>query len=305
MSGREDLLIKVSKLYYYEKLNQKEIAKKLFLSRSKVSKLLEEARKSGIVQVQINDPFTYEKELALSLCKKYNLKDVFVMKSENATGNIGNQLTEFINDLIISDTYVGVSSGKTLFQLSSTMEIRKKNLVFVPLLAGESYFANGWNANDNAQRFAYRFNQKALVLNSPLLIRSVLLRDEIIKDPLIKPVVDAFDKCDTILMGIGEISEDSSLGQTELTRSEIIDAGENGAKAIFCATFVGGDGKAIEGKNFDHFMGAKITNLKKCEKVIGIATGMKKVEAIRAVLNSGVLHYLCTSDDVAKKLLER
>ena len=47
------LLSKVSKLYYEEGLNQDEIVLKLQLSRSKISRLLKQAREEGIVKITV------------------------------------------------------------------------------------------------------------------------------------------------------------------------------------------------------------------------------------------------------------
>src|SRR5437764_14650346 len=49
-------LVKVAQLYYEDDLNQEEISARLQLSRTKVARLLQEARRIGIVQIRVVAP---------------------------------------------------------------------------------------------------------------------------------------------------------------------------------------------------------------------------------------------------------
>ena len=53
---RKKFLSKIARLYYSERLTQQEIAGRLNISRTKVSRYLDEARKDKIVEIKINLP---------------------------------------------------------------------------------------------------------------------------------------------------------------------------------------------------------------------------------------------------------
>ena len=55
--NEQELMSVVSYLYYYADMNQSDIADRLFLSRSTVSRLLKKARQSGVVELKINEPW--------------------------------------------------------------------------------------------------------------------------------------------------------------------------------------------------------------------------------------------------------
>ena len=57
MNNHESLLVHVAQLYYQQNLNQSEISKIVGLSRPTVSRMLEEAREVGIVEIR-----SYKKE---------------------------------------------------------------------------------------------------------------------------------------------------------------------------------------------------------------------------------------------------
>lgn len=69
------LALQVSRLYYLDQLSQTQIAKQLQLSRPTISRLLQMAQAEGIVQIQINDPFTNRVDLEEDLKSKFHLKD--------------------------------------------------------------------------------------------------------------------------------------------------------------------------------------------------------------------------------------
>ena len=52
---KRSLLVQVARLYYEQNYNQNEIAKIVNLSRPYISKLLLEAKETGIVQITIKD----------------------------------------------------------------------------------------------------------------------------------------------------------------------------------------------------------------------------------------------------------
>ena len=49
-----DLLVEIAVMYYLEDKTQTEIAKEMFMSRPKVSRLLKKARELDIVDIKIN-----------------------------------------------------------------------------------------------------------------------------------------------------------------------------------------------------------------------------------------------------------
>ncbi len=51
INDRLELLAEVAEMYYIQHLNQAAIAEKLYFSRSKVSRLLTEARESGLASL--------------------------------------------------------------------------------------------------------------------------------------------------------------------------------------------------------------------------------------------------------------
>ena len=56
MSTKESLLIRAAELYYQQGLSQQRIAELFGVSRPTVSRLLDEARACGIVEIRVHAP---------------------------------------------------------------------------------------------------------------------------------------------------------------------------------------------------------------------------------------------------------
>ena len=56
MSYKTDLIYRVAKLYYMDEFIQEKIARRLNISKYKVSRILRKAKEEGIVQIKIIKP---------------------------------------------------------------------------------------------------------------------------------------------------------------------------------------------------------------------------------------------------------
>src|SRR5687768_17003609 len=73
------LMTKVARLYYESGLSQSEVAKRLALSQSTVSRLLKRAEKEQIVRIRVSVPPGAYPQIEDELQACYGLKDVVVV----------------------------------------------------------------------------------------------------------------------------------------------------------------------------------------------------------------------------------
>ena len=72
---RNELLVTVASLYYELDQNQQQIADRLEISRSTVSRLIREARRRGSVEIRINKSVAGDFALEQALLTRCGLKD--------------------------------------------------------------------------------------------------------------------------------------------------------------------------------------------------------------------------------------
>ena len=81
-----ELLLKVAQLYYEQGLTQNEIAKKLFISRSNISRLLAQAREAGIVEIKIHYPFERKRRIEVDFNRRFHLEEIRIVDLGNRSG---------------------------------------------------------------------------------------------------------------------------------------------------------------------------------------------------------------------------
>ncbi len=112
---RKRFLAKIASLYYLEGLTQQNIAYKLNISRTKVSRYLTRARKEGIAEIKINYPVKDFSSLEYQIEKKYRISECIIagtFESNEATieamsGSLNNLLSRILKD----GSHIGIGWG--------------------------------------------------------------------------------------------------------------------------------------------------------------------------------------------------
>lgn len=308
--NNEHLMIKVCELYYEDGLSQKEIASKLGISRPQICRIISLARERNIVEIKINNPYADETALEKKIFNKFGLQDALVVNTDgDAPGVIfdsfGKRASTQLSTYIPDNSIVGVMSGKTVQSLIDNLSnFERHGLKIVPLIGGHSSEGAGWYANAIAQRFAQSAkSSKYYILNAPVIMNSEQARNMLIKEPSIKNVLEIGEKCAVAIVGIGRVDVmsttvlASAAGKREL---EVLK--KSGAFASVCTTYLNKNGEIVETEFSKKMVGQSLGKLKE-SKIIAVAIGRDKVDAIKAALRSGFIDIFVTDIDTAEKIV--
>ena len=300
------LMVKICKMYFLQELSQQQIANEMYISRSQVSKLITRAKRGNVFSIQINDPFAEDERVAAQLTEAYGIESLVIdtRGSLEPLRMLAEGLSHLVTPMVANGSAIGISAGTTVAACSAHTRFYNCNeLLFVPLVAGQSYEGEPWYANNNCRRFSERHPSRYLILSVPLVVRNRDLRVELEANESIKPVLDHYDSLGALLLGIGQATQDSTLSRCPVTRRELEKVANKGVRAVIGASFIDADGAEYSDPKCDFLIGMKAEQIKKCPKVVGVAAGLEKVEAIRAVMAGGYLNTLCTDLTTAKALL--
>ena len=118
MGSTEEMkfLVDVAHLYYEKQLTQQQIARKLHVSRSLVSKVLVKARKSGVVEVVIHDDKIHaHKELEERMKRIFGLKEIICaepMEGQTEEECTALQAGKYLARRLPNVKYAAVSGGR-------------------------------------------------------------------------------------------------------------------------------------------------------------------------------------------------
>lgn len=114
---KRNMLASVANLYYNAEMTQNQIAERFFTSRSKISRMLKEARQLGIVEIKILEPWDRNVELEQEFMRRFALKDVRVISVKEANNTmvlqkLGEVAAYYLDNLLNDNMILGISWGE-------------------------------------------------------------------------------------------------------------------------------------------------------------------------------------------------
>jgi DNA-binding transcriptional regulator LsrR (DeoR family) len=316
MKTDKSLLVRIASLYYEHGINQNEISEICQIERSRISRLLLQARNLGLVQFQVMDPSNRANELCESLEQKYPIKEAVVFNTLNIAEHqlkktIGLVAADYLVSTLKEGDIFAVSWGETIYYSVHGLETdTPRNLIVVPAVGGSGLISPAYQINDIARTVVNKIGGINRTLYAPAFVDSKQTRDAFMQSRDIQTVVDLWKSVTVALVGIGKSpfsygSQPKSglqFGQFYLKASEQEELLEMDVAGDINAHFFGPEGNELAASIHERVIGMSLGELKRLPMVIGVAGGEGKVESIRAALMGGNLDVLIT-DALTAQLL--
>lgn len=302
------LLYKIAVAYYEDGLTQDQIGKRFGLSRIKISRLLQQARQTRVVQISIAAPPASYGDLERSLEKLYGLDEVVVTgpvgDAADTLAQLGAAGAGYLARCLNEQRVLDISWGTTLLSIVDALSANNlPDLRVVQMLGGLGRVESETHGADLALRLAQTLNAKPRLLPSPGIVGSELVRDALLQDTNIAETLKLAERADLAVVGIGVPDNGTVLYQSKiLTDREIWELQELGAVGDIALRFFDAHGAAIVHPINDRIIGLDLEQIKSIPRVIGVAGGAGKHEVIRAALRGGLVDVLITDDKTAALL---
>jgi dihydroxyacetone kinase len=305
------MMAEVASLYYEQGYSQKEIAEKLFYSRSKVSRLLRKAIELKVVEVKIRYPITYIKGEEERLKDKYGLEDVVVVKhfmemSNSASiSKLGIAAAEYLDSYFKDGMTIGFYWGNTLANIANSISpTNKKNLTFVQMVGASRSSYVQIDSNKIVSTFMEAYKASCKLLHSPMIVKNKIARDTLKSEDIIKHTLQKGKECDLIVCGIGNLRGTGKISTlegyaTEEDRQILL---KQNAVGIIAGEFIDMDGNFISNDLSDSIIGVRITELSEKTKKLVVAGGIDKSIVLKSSLKKGLITHLITDDLNSHKL---
>ncbi len=306
---RRDLLVEVAKLYYELDFSQAEIARKLDVSRSLVSHMLKLGREQGIVEIRINDDRSPVVRHQSRLRELYGLADVVVVQSgpdiDQTRARVGKSAAALLEPLLKDAIRIGISWGTTLHGLVTNVHHHSlKGVEVVQLHGGLGSGNPDIDGFGLARELAERLSGSYRIIQAPIVVQSVELRDMLMREPRISETLKRGAETGIALFGIGSnLPQISSLVRTgALTGEESRQLVEDGDVGTVCGLHIGADGAVSTGRLNQRLVGLTFEALLRIPVRIGLAAGAEKAVAVRGALRGGFVTALVVDEEIAERL---
>lgn len=304
------LMIDASVLYYLEGETQSQIAKKLYLSRPKVSRLLKKARELQVVEININYQSDEIEHLQLEIKRKFGIDGVVITRTlsteEETLKEVGKVAAKELLTEINPGTTIGISWGKNVRMMASYLKKKDiKDLNIVELFGAVNYDLESSNMLSLAHEVSSKLGGKLYPLPAPIYINDPLAREAIKETPMIKTTLNMIENCNLIVSGIGALESHSmqvlwdNYVQSDM-KEKIAKAGGIG---FICAHFFDINGNFLDIELNDSVIGIKKETIKQKRSII-IGAGSEKAKSILGALRGGYIDVLISDEQTLRLVLE-
>lgn len=308
---KRDTLIEISKLYYMEGLSQEQISKKVHMSRPTISRMLKKSIQEGIVQIRIDDVSSFGLELSKRIKDKFNIQHAIIVPSshnaEENKMNVGAAGARYLEANMKSGSLIGISWGTTINRVVKNIRPNDfKKIDVIQLLGGVGNRTKDTDANAMALSLSQALNGDSYLLQSPFMVQSKVLRDLLLDEPHVREHFSKINEIDLAIVGLGSTNPEVSAQYRSghITYEDTKRLRELGAVGDICGRYIDINGNPCHTSLNDRIIAISLEELKKIPTVIGIATGEKKTDMIRAALNGNYIDVLITDENAALSVLE-
>jgi deoxyribonucleoside regulator len=312
---RTDLLVAVASLYYELNQNQQQIADRLEISRSSVSRMIKEARDLGIVEIRIHKPLNRDFHLEQALLDRFGLQDAYVllttaeMRDEEALYGVGRLAATYLQRVIggiAPHTCIGTAWGTGAFAAVNALpEDRDRQIDIVQLLGSVTVSDPLIDGPDLARLLAAKLGGRHFDLHAPVLVEQPALRSMLVQEPSVREGLSRGRSVALAITGIGTMVEEASsfLRAGHLTAAELAQLREQGIVGETCGRFFDAWGRWEGFAINERVIGIALDDLRRIPRVIAVARGLPKAHSILAALRGGYMTVLATDDVTARAIL--
>lgn len=299
------LMQTAARMYYLQDATQAEIAARLGISRTTVSRVLAQARRDGIVHIAVVDPDDGSRaELAQRVRDALGLRAVHLTAAETAVSGatlareLGTALQR--SELAPGDAVL-ISSGRSIYEAAQNPLPELRGVLLAPTMGGVDEPEAWYATNELTRLIAERVGGTPVLLFAPAL-PAVELRDRLLEDPSVRRVLELWRTARCAVLGVGA----PLMARTTLPQYVIARAGDlRRAVGDICGRFYDADGEPIHFDGSERLIATDLHELRRIPTTIALAAGLEKVPSILVAARAGYFNELVTDAQTARALLER
>jgi len=304
--------LKAAQLYYENELTQDEIAKKLRLSRPKVSRLLQEARDAGLVKITVAQPPGSHTDLERQLEQRYRLLDVMAVEVSQPASyvqtarELGVVAAGYFQRIVQDNDYIGLTWGLTLSSMVENLSQEKhKHVTVAQLVGGLGEPDSEAHATDLVRRLAMVLEANMQVIPAPGIVKSAELAQLLRAEPYVAQVLEQICQVNLAFVGVGAFNHDSLMMRNEriLSWEEIQPIVARGAVGDVGLHIYDINGNVLCSDIEQRLIGASAEIYQQIDRVVGVAGGTSKYPSILGAVRGRLINTLITDVDTAQRLL--
>ncbi|PRY57087.1 transcriptional regulator [Knoellia remsis] len=283
-----------------------ELASSLGISRFKVARLLEAARESGLVRIEVVSPVGIDAELSEQLREALGLEHCVVVPGSGPQAEPGAAAAAaaLLAEVVTDKDVIGLPWSRSVSRMVDALD-RLPEVPVVQLSGAMVTPEEDSSSVDVVRRAARIAGGGRHVFYSPLLLDDADSADVMRRQPPVRDALARVDDVTLAVIGLGAWAPGMSTIHAVVTPAERKAVTKAGAVGEAAGVFFDADGAVVETPLTARIVGLTGSQLTGIRHVIAIAHGPGKVDAIEAAAHGGLVDSLVTTAETAEALLSR
>jgi DNA-binding transcriptional regulator LsrR (DeoR family) len=309
---RVDLLAQVAIWYYEEGLDQAAIAQRINKSRSMVSRLLDQARAKGLVEVRVRYPMRTDGELEQRLCQEFELAEAHVLAEppedyQLLLRRLGELGARSLQASLHPGITIGLSWGTGVHAVVAAMpSTLVPDSMVVQLIGAVGHGDPMVDGAELGRWLAQKLGASFRFLSAPLLVEDEQVARALRRERTIEETLAIAAKAEVAIIGVGTPEPDYSslLRAGYMTRRELLDLLDLGVVGDTVAHQFDAEGNLLDIPANRRAISLDAESLKRIPKVIAVSGSVSKARAIYAALRGHFCNCLITDAFAAQAVLD-
>ena len=303
-ASHEELLARIGRDYYLSNHSKVEIARTYGISRFQVARYLDEARALGIVRIDVRFPAAAADLEPDRLATALGVGRVLITPTgtdEHATREaMARDAAAEIMAVAAPGASIGISWSRTLdLAAGHVTHLPACNIV---QLAGALPVPGSGNSLELIQSLGRHDGVRTWPLWAPLVVEDSHTADSLRRQPEIADTLTKANTLDAAIVAVGAWMPGLSTVWNRVDNRLRLEAAQAGAVAECSGRLLDADGHPVTSELDDRVVAVTVAQLKHTPKVVAVAQGAARADAVRAVLAAGFVTTLLIDDDLAVAL---
>lgn len=298
----------IARRYYLDGRSKLEIAEEFGLSRFKVARLIEAARSSGLVRIEIGHKGRIDVDLSARVQARFGLAHAVVVDTtedtdESVRKHLGQVAAELLAELVGPDDVLGVAWSRSVGAMARALP----RLAAVPVvqLTGAITMPDGDEGSiDIVRDVARAAGGPAYVFYAPFTLPDAATAATLRNQREVALTLGQLPKVTKAVVGIGAWAPGQSTLYDTAREHERRELRRLGVCAEVSGVFLSAEGEAVRTELTERMIGIDAEQMRTIPEVIAISYGTAKVTAVLAALRSGLIEGLVTHRPLAQALLD-
>jgi DNA-binding transcriptional regulator LsrR (DeoR family) len=302
------LTASVARRYYLDGRSKIEIATEFGLSRFKVARLLDDARASGLVRIEIGHPGAIDIELSGRLMDALGLQHCVVTDTPDEhpvaiREHLGAAAAELLTELITPDDVLGLSWARSVSAMATA--VRRLATVPVVQLTGALSRPGVDDTSIELVRDVARVSGgPAYYFYAPMAVPDAATARALRRQPEVAQALARISSVTKAVAGVGAWAPEQSTLYDATGEAERAELAARGVAADVSGVLIDAAGAPVVAALSKRMIGITAEQMISIPEVIGIVYGVAKVDAVIAAVRGGLVNSVVTHSTLATAVLE-